>query len=196
MRFLVCILLFCQVLLPAAQVAGKVAKPAGVHSIQADFTQEKHLKILVRPLISEGRFVFEAPDSLRWEYYKPVHSILLMHEGKMRKFIESDGRLLQDNAMNAGSMQFILPEICNWLDGRFTDNPIFTSQKLDDRTIVLIPKEKGLRAVIRRIELHLGDTAGTMESVTIVEGPDSSTVLRFSNIVLNGRIPEQSFSLR
>ena len=41
--------------------AGKVT------SLQARFVQEKHLPILTRPLVAKGYFVFQGPDSLRWE---------------------------------------------------------------------------------------------------------------------------------
>ena len=42
-----------------------------IQSIQAAFTQEKHLQILARPLKSHGRLIFAAPDRLRWEYLAP-----------------------------------------------------------------------------------------------------------------------------
>jgi outer membrane lipoprotein-sorting protein len=48
-----------------------------IQSIQAAFTQEKHLQILARPLQSHGRLIFAAPDRLRWEYQAPLPSVLL-----------------------------------------------------------------------------------------------------------------------
>lgn len=58
-----------------------------INTIRADFVQEKHLQILLRPLISKGVFYYEAPGSLRWEYQSPIKSILLMHEGRDRKSV-------------------------------------------------------------------------------------------------------------
>ena len=49
-----------------------------IKSVSANFSQEKHLQILIKPLVSKGRFYFLAPDSVRWEYTSPVKSILLM----------------------------------------------------------------------------------------------------------------------
>ena len=42
-----------------------------IRTVQADFTQEKHLQILAQPLVSRGRLIFAAPDRLRWEYEAP-----------------------------------------------------------------------------------------------------------------------------
>jgi outer membrane lipoprotein-sorting protein len=170
------------------------APPIQLRSVQADFTQEKNLKILARPLVSTGTFTFQAPQSLRWEYRTPIHSILLMHEGKIKKFVERDGKLTEDQSMGLDSMQVVLSEIGGWLDGHFTDNAMFTVSFPDKKTVLLTPKEKGLAALISSIELKLADQAGLLDAVTIFEGPDSSTRLTFSNRALNQEFPASLFS--
>jgi outer membrane lipoprotein-sorting protein len=190
-RLLTCLGMCLILLLAPLPIA---AETTPLRSLQCDFIQEKHLKILARPLVSHGKLAFQTPQSLRWEYRDPLHSLLLMHNGKVEKFIERDGSFEQDNGMGVGSMQVILPEISHWLDGRFSENPLFTTTRTDERTIILTPKEPGLQAIISAIELHLGEQAGVMESVTIFEGPDAFTRLTFSSIVLNRDIPESTFS--
>ena len=181
---------------PQTQNGPVVQAPIQLRSVKADFVQEKHLKILARPIISTGTFTFQAPQSLRWEYRKPLHSILLMHGGKVKKFIEHDGKLTEEKGMQLDSMQVVLAEITNWLDGRFTDNAMFTVSFPDKKTIQLTPKDKGIAALISTIELKLGDQAGLLDAVTIFEGPDSSTRLIFTNRVLNQEIPASLFTAR
>ncbi len=163
-------------------------------SIQADFIQEKHLKILVRPLVSTGTFTFQSPQSLRWEYRTSVPSILLMHGSKVKKFVEKEGRFVEEKGMRLDSMQVVLAEISNWLDGRFSDNDMFTVSFSDERTILLTPKEKALAGFISKIELKLGDRKEYLDSVTIFEGPESYTTMIFSNRVLNQEIPATVFT--
>ncbi len=163
-------------------------------SVQADFTQEKHLRILARPIISKGIFVFQAPSSLRWQYLSPIQSLLLMHDGSTRKFFQQDGKLTEERTMNMDAMQVISQEISQWLAGRFTDNPTFQAELQPGRMIVLTPKQKGLAQLISRIELVLSDQPGLMESVTIYEGKDSYTRLAFSNAVLNQDIKPTVFT--
>lgn len=183
---------------PAPQAKDGPVSPAPVQlrSVKSDFIQEKHLKILARPIISTGTFTFQAPQSLRWEYQKPLHSILLMHGGKVKKFIERDGQLTEEKGMPLDSMQVVLAEITNWLDGRFTDNAMFTVSFPDKKTIKLTPKDQGIAALISTIELKLGDQAGLLDAVTIFEGPDSSTRLIFTNRILNQEIPVSLFTDR
>lgn len=179
----------------AAATAQSVAPdPVKLHSVQADFRQEKHLQILVHPLISTGTFAFQAPQSLRWEYQTPLPSILLMHGGEVRRFIEQDGQMVEDRRMQLDAMQVVLAEISNWLDGRFTDNAMFTVAFPDQQTVLLTPKEQGLAALISSIELRLADQSGLLDAVTIFEGPGSFTRLTFSNSMLNQPIPVALFT--
>ena len=191
---------FC-IAIPAVQagaeskgVPASQAQPVQLRSVQADFIQEKHLKILAHPIISTGSFTFQAPQSLRWEYRTPIRSLLLMHGGKVRKFVERDGVLAEDKGMRLDAMQVVLAEISNWLDGRFTDNAMFTVSFPKKQTILLTPKEQGFAALISSIELKLGDQAGLLDKVIIFEGPGAFTSLTFSNRLLNQEIPAAVFT--
>lgn len=188
---------FCmpvQVMAGAAELPGQT--PVRLRSVQADFVQEKQLKILAHPIISTGTFAFQAPQSLRWEYQKPVPSLLLMHGGKVKKYVERDGHMVEDTRMQLDSMQMVLSEISNWLDGRFTDNKMFTVSFPQKQTILLTPKDQGMAAMISGIELKLADQKGLLDEVTIFEGPGSLTRLTFKNRRLNQELPASLFTVR
>ena len=167
-----------------------------LQSIQANFIQEKHLKILTHPIISTGTFTFQRPQSLRWEYISPIRSILLMHGDKVKKFIEKDGSLVEDKGMQLGSMQVVLPEISKWLDGRFSDNTMFRVARPSEKTILLTPRNKELAGIISSIELTLADQQGNLDGITIFEGPDSYTKMSFSHRILNREIPDTVFTAK
>lgn len=193
MRFLLTFFLFfiCTV---SVQARDSGQESVHVESVRADFTQEKHLPILARPIISKGRFLFQAPDSLRWEYFAPIHTVLLMDDGATRKFIQREGRFVEEHGMGVDSMQIVLQEITGWLDGEITDTPTFRVQSKDNDLIILSPREDALAAIISRIELKLLGKTGLMESVTLFEGPGSFTRMVFSGGVLNEQLPADHFS--
>ncbi|MDP2645209.1 MAG: outer membrane lipoprotein carrier protein LolA [Desulfobacterales bacterium] len=159
--------------------AGKVT------SISAEFTQEKHLKILVRPLISKGVLYFQAPHSLRWEYRSPIQSILLSHNGKTKRYIRNAGKVTEDAGTSLPALQVVLHEITRWLNGRFDENPAFIPHVETGRKIVLTPKEQNYARMIQRIELFLSDRPGIVKSVVIYEDENSFTKIEFENVVLN-----------
>lgn len=179
---------------PAFSLEDSQEQLTKIQSIRADFTQEKHLKILARPIVSTGTFTFQAPQSLRWEYRTPIPSILLMHGGKVKKFTRQDKKLVEDRGMGLDAMQVVLTEISNWLDGRFTDNEMFRVSFPDQHTVLLTPKDQALAGLISSITLELALQKGLLESVTIFEGPGSYTAMKFTNRTLNQEIPTTLFT--
>ena len=164
-----------------------------VTSVRAGFTQEKHMKILVRPLVSEGILLFQAPDSLRWEYKHPVQSILLLHNGNTRRFVQKGGSLVEDASANLQSMQVVVQEITQWLKGRFDVNPAFAARLEPGRKIVMVPREESFARLIQRIEVLLSDRPAVIKSVMIFESEDSFTKLDFKDVTLNQKLEDALF---
>ncbi len=162
-------------------------------SISAEFIQEKHMKILSRPLLSGGSFHFRAPNSLRWEYRYPVRSVLLAHDGKTKRYVLRNGTVIEDAGAHLQSIPVVLEEITRWLRGRFDENPAFTVQQEPGPKIVLRPKEKDLALIIQRIELIFSEQPGIMKSVVIYEGEGSFTRLDFRNVMLNQPLDDSLF---
>ena len=164
-----------------------------VETIGADFVQEKHLRILSRPLISKGIFYFQSPRSLRWEYRSPIKSILLMHDGKIARYVGGEGGFKEKSGPGLKAMQVVLQEITRWLKGHFDDNPNFTATLERGGKIVLTPKQGPFSAMIKRIEIRLSDRGGVIETVKIYEGEDSFTLIKFENVRINGPLNASLF---
>jgi outer membrane lipoprotein-sorting protein len=164
-----------------------------VTSVKAGFTQEKHMKILARPLVSEGVLLFQGPDSLRWEYKHPIQSILLLHNGKTRRFVQKNGNLIEDASANLQSMQVVVQEITQWLNGRFDDNPAFAARLEPGRKIVMTPRDESFARLIQRIVIILSDRPAVLKSVMIYENKDSYTKLDFKDVILNQKLDDAIF---
>ena len=165
-----------------------------ITSVQAEFVQEKHLPILARPLVSKGVFYYQAPRSLRWEYRWPLQSILVMHGGRVRRFVSTGASgFSEESGPGLDAMQVVLEDITQWLAGRFDDNPMFQAHLESERRIVLVPRDEAFRTVIQRIVLDLAEQPGVMQSVAIYESKDAFTQMTFSNTVLNAKIDDAFF---
>jgi outer membrane lipoprotein-sorting protein len=187
--FLVAMLLF-QVVPAPGQEAGK-----SVRSVEADFVQKKELAILARPLVSRGKFFFQSPDSLRWEYTEPVRSVLLLHGGETSKFVKENGQMREVRSMAGQGLALILTEMTGWLDGDFSDTDTFTVQRTRGKNLIrLIPRKPGLQKIINEIDLVPGNQPGLLRSVTIVEGRDATTILTFHHVRLNQPLAPRLFT--
>jgi hypothetical protein len=166
---------------------------ASVTSLSADFVQEKHMQILARPLVSSGVFYFQSPSSLRWEYRAPVRNILLMHDNRTERYVETGHGLIKETGAGLQAMQIVLEQISQWLGGQFDENPMFTANLEPGPKIVLTPKEKSFTRMIHHIDLVLSERPGVIDSVFIYESEDSFTKLVFKNAVLNQPIDAALF---
>ena len=173
----------------------EIKKETGnIKSIKAQFIQEKHMKILKRPLISKGVFLFQNPGSLRWEYISPIKSILLIHNGNTKRYSNKNGVITKDSGISLEAMQFVMQEITGWLSGNFDNNPLFNATLKQGKTIVLIPKNKSFSKMIEKIEISFSKKPGVIDFVMIYESKDSYTKLKFINQVINEKLEDALFN--
>ena len=157
-----------------------------IQSVKADFSQERHLQILKDPLISEGRFFYLASGSLRWEYLRPLRSVMLQRGDSIRIFHVSEGAWKQDMTQGVEARRMVLAEMSQWFQGRFEESRIFKhsySQGPPAR-IFLTPGE-GVNKFILGIEIVLSDRPGVIDRVEITEPGDSATRIVFKNVEIN-----------
>ena len=160
---------------------------AKIKTLQADFVQKKFMKILSKPLVSEGCFYFAAPDSFRWEYFKPLKSIVIAYKNNTKRYIYSEGKMVEDKAGGAQAMKIVLNEVAGWMSGKFDQNPSFkaTISRKANTCITLIPVEESMKDMIEKIEITLSPKEGVVKSVKISEGAGNFTQINFNNVKVN-----------
>jgi outer membrane lipoprotein carrier protein len=170
---------------------------AQVQSIHARFTQKKQMKILSKPLLSQGQFFFQAPASVRWEYTAPVRSILLMDQGSMKRYINTGSGFTEEAEGRLPAMEMVMREIGTWLRGQFDQSRYFTATLVSKPSpkIILTPKDSSFAKLIRRIELVPSPQPGVLKSILIVEDEKTTTLFEFRAVQVNKPIPAAVFQV-
>lgn len=165
-----------------------------IQSVKAEFVQERHLQILKDPLISEGRFFFLASGSLRWEYLRPLRSVMLQRGDSVRLYHLSEGTWKQDMAQGVEARRMVLVEMSQWFQGRFEESRVFSHSYSPGPPgrIILTPGE-GINKFILRIEIVLSDKPGIIDRVEIKEPGSSATRIVFRNVEINAELPSKLF---
>jgi len=180
----------------ATSLADIQATAGNIRSISADFIQEKHMKILVKPLVSKGIIRFQSPDALRFEYREPIKNILIMQGKSVSRYIHRDNTFVRDNAAAMGAMTVVMDEISQWLKGDFNTS-VFNAtieETPEPGRIILVPKDKAMTHFIQDIVLVLSEQPGVFKEVIIRESQDSYTRLRFDTVQLNENINPDVFA--
>lgn len=168
---------------------------AHIKTLQARFVQKKQMKILAKPLISEGRFFYAAPDSFRWEYLKPLRSVVISNRGDAKRYIMSGGKMVEDKSGGVKAMRIVLGEIVNWMSGRFDSNPSFkaTLKEGTNTLITLIPTGRNMAGMIEKIEISVAGKTMAVKSVRIIEGENAATVIDFNDVAINKATDDSIF---
>ena len=168
---------------------------ARIKTITSDFVQKKSMKILSKPLVSEGKFYYAAPDFIRWEYAKPIRSVVLSGKGVTKRFMASGGKMVEDKTGGAQTMKIVLDQVAGWMSGKFDSNPAFkaTLQDGPPTMITLVPMEKSMAGFFERIEIVVSRKDASIKSVRIVESASAETRIDFAHVVINADIAPSIF---
>lgn len=166
-----------------------------ISTISADFVQKKSMKILAKPLVSEGKFFYAAPSSIRWEYSKPIKSVVISGRGTTKRYIASGGKMIEDKTGGAQAMKIVLDEVAGWMSGKFNSNPSFTATLKEGTSmqITLKPVGKSMAGMIEKIEITVSRKDASVQSVRIVESASAETRIDFQHVVINQEINPSVF---
>ena len=195
----ICMLAICLFLCLGADSAQDWAsiRQAGenINTISAEFIQTKNLEILKEPLLSRGRFFYQAPDSIRWEYISPIRTLTLMQGDKLQRFVWSQNSWRSDANPSAQAMQAVLGKMQLWLQGKFQGGSEFTATLLDGpNTLIQLKAGEAMRAYVEEIVMTLGHKPGVIKRIDIKEYGRSSTSIEFHDLKLNMPIDSKVFS--
>lgn len=165
-----------------------------IRTLEADFTQKRHLKILEAPLISKGRLYYKAPDLLRWEYSSPLRSVMLKRGESINVYQFLEGAWKADSSQAVEVRRMIFAEINRWLKGRFNEAGGFTPSYNSGPPvrITLTPREE-FKPFLNRIELIFSERPGILRSVEMIESQEARTRIEFTNLEINAHLPDGVF---
>ncbi|MBU1391670.1 MAG: outer membrane lipoprotein carrier protein LolA [Gammaproteobacteria bacterium] len=82
-------------------------------TVRGNFVQSRQLKVLKKPLISQGQFIFDKEQGLIWQQIKPFESLLILKDKQLIQR-DSQGRVQvskADASASAAAMGDLLPSL-------------------------------------------------------------------------------------
>lgn len=166
-----------------------------VKTVASEFLQERRLAMLKEPALSRGRFSYEKPDKLRWEFIEPVPSGFLVNGKLAKQWKGKDNpevfdiqqnpviRLIVDQIMAWTKADFV------WIEQRYSiavvkENPIM---------LKLVPRSSKEKKYIDHILVSFEADTEYVNTVGIIEKGGDSTTIRFAHMVVNGLLQKDLF---
>jgi outer membrane lipoprotein carrier protein len=184
-------------LLPVSAHAGAIEKLktfiASTHSAQADFTQEVTDQNGKRIQSASGTMQFQRPGKFRWTYRKPYEQ-LIVGDGKRFWLYDADLNQVTVKKLDAalGSSPAALLSGDNEIERGFNLSEAGSRDRLEWLQASPKGQGKGQDSSFEKILMGF-DAQSELVAMELNDMFGHKTVLRFSALQRNPRIPEQQF---
>ena len=171
-----------------------IAKNKSIQTMQADFTQKKHLDFMSKDIETLGKMAFAKPAKLNWQYTKPYQYRIIFQKDNIT--VNDAGNVSQMKADNK-VFKKINNLIVSSISGDMFNEKEFTMSfaKSGNSTLVkLLPNDKTLLKYVSEIHLYFG-VDSVVERVKLIEPSKDYTEILFNNKKLNTKIDEANFKM-
>ena len=173
------------------------AAASGIKSMQCDFVQTKHLKMLNDKMVSKGKMYYQQANKLRWEYTSPYSYAFVLNGSKV---LISKGKRNDVIDVNQSKMfKEIARIMMNSVVGNcLTDKKDFKvslSSSGTEYVATLYPQQKQMQQMFRQLILHFNKAASTVSKVELVEKKGDKTIIELKNVKTNASLNGKIFTI-
>ena len=152
-------------------------------TLKANFTQSKKIKVLKRPLKSNGELIFDRAIGVYWKLLKPFESTVVIDNNKLTS-IDDDGKKIsikaEDKPMLYGFTKIFLSIFSGNTEELKKHFVIYYGKKESGWQVGLSPKSSELKKVLKKI--LLSGEKESVSAITLWESNGDITAINFSNI--------------
>lgn len=181
-----------------AQIRTKINQAASqLQTLQCDFVQTKHLKMLNDKLVSHGKMYYKKSDKLRWEYTTPYHYIFILNGSQVLLKNEKRNDIIDVNQNKV--FKEIARLMMNSVVGKSLSDSRDFSSKISSSNSELIatltPMRKDLKQMFKQISLYFSQSTSLVYKVILVEKNGDKTVIELKNAKKNEPVNTNVFKV-
>lgn len=170
---------------------------AAMKTMECDFVQTKHLKMLNDKMVSQGKMYYQQTSKLRWEYTTPYTYTFILNDNKV---MLKNSRRTDVIDVNQNKMfKEIARIMMNSIVGKcLTDDKSFKTtikETASEWIATLIPQKKDMKQMWTKLILHFDRTKNTVVQVEMHEKSGDYTVIELKNNKLNKPIDAKIFNV-
>lgn len=174
------------------------AAAARLRTMQCDFVQTKHMRMLNDKMVSRGRMYYVQPNKLRWEYTSPYTYTFVLNKSQV---MMSRGRKNQVIDVNQSKVfKEITRIMMNSVVGKcLNDGKDFKTSITGSSTewiATLVPLKKNMKQMFKTIKIHFNKKRSMVSVVELLEKNGDRTVIELRNVRPNQSINGNLFTIR
>lgn len=161
------------------------AKQAKVRSVSAQFTQEKHTKLLKKPIRNNGRFFYKQPDKIRWEY-TGTGNMQVIYNGRELWIYYPD---LKEADKISGMPQY--STLMHFDISRMSRD--YDIKSISEKNLLKLRFIPRATSPVSLIEMEFPENASFPRSLKLTDSNKEITSIVFKDVRLNSDVPDNLF---
>ena len=186
-------------LLPRASAQQKEIQQAAaaVKTMQCDFVQTKHLKLLNDKMVSRGRMYYQQSDRLRWEYTSPYTYTFILNGQKvlLKNSRRNDVIDVRQNKVFREIAQIMMNSVVGKCLSDEKDFRTTIRTTPTEWVATLEPQRKDMRQMFQQIILHFSRQQKMVSEVELIEKKGDRTIIELKNVKTNAPIAPALFAV-
>ena len=167
------------------------------NTMVAEFTERKDLNLLAEPVISQGKFYFNRPNQVRWEYLDPDHRVFVITESKYIAYYPD-----LKKAEEVGIKKFIGKRLFRYLGvgqsiedlSKYYNFMLAADNELAGTHLLLLtPRKRRVREKMADMKIWVDTETFMPRQVQYSEVDGDSTLLIFHGLMVNIEVASHRF---
>lgn len=181
------------------QIRQKINEVASsLKTLQCDFVQTKHLKMLNDDMVSKGKMYYQQNDLLRWEYISPyTYTFIINHDKVLLKNSKRNDVIdVKQNKLFKEIARIMMNSVIGNCLNEEKDFRSNISISKGEWVVFLLPQRKNIKQMFQRIVLHFSSKQPIVKQVELVEKNGDKTIIDLKNVRTNEAISTNMFTIR
>ncbi|MCG8430891.1 MAG: outer membrane lipoprotein carrier protein LolA [Candidatus Omnitrophica bacterium] len=186
--------------LSAERLSAVSARMAGIRTVQADFVQEKRMRVFSSPVTLRGRLFLDKPELFSWHVFSPVRYSIVMRRDTLRLWDGQAGTTRTIGFREHPVVGVVFEQLKRWFCGDYAglsaDYAISVVREAP-LTLFCVPHEGTPQAgMITGVQVQFQEDRRYIERITINEPGGDTTTIDFVGTRLNEPVPPEAWRVR
>jgi outer membrane lipoprotein-sorting protein len=173
---------------------------AAIQTLESNFIQEKHLTLLDKPLVLKGTISIEKPALFAWHVREPLRYSMVIEDKIVRQWDEDTDKVQEISLSKNPVFKMAIQQMRGWFSGAYASmigEYDVTVLNEDPVSLIFVPRKTAFaQEMIENVTIVFEPNGRHIQKIQIVEKRGDSTLLTFSNTLLNIPIDPSSWKVK
>jgi outer membrane lipoprotein carrier protein len=181
------------------QIKQKVNQTASaMKTMQCDFVQTKHLKMLNNDFVSHGKMYYQQSNKLRWEYTSPYsYTFILNNDQVLLKNKQRNDLIdVKQNKLFREIVRIMMSSVVGNCLADDKNYKVSIATIGNEWVATLLPQRKDMKQMFQKLVLHFNAKKSVVNTVELFDKNGEKTIIELKNIRTNETITSNMFVIQ